>query len=277
LLLPHSPYDILIIDDEPDLLDLTKIYLEIGQGLRITMATSAMDALQAISSQHFDAIVSDYQMPGMDGIELLKAVRSKGSNVPYILFTGRGREDVAIAALNLGADFYIQKGGDPRAQYADLRNAIIHAIHRKGAEELVQNIVDNAPLMIMIVDEERRIRTFNKAMLEYTRISPGDLIGLRCGLAFRCNNAKENEQGCGFSTHCKECRLWGAIQRTIDTGEKCLRVEAVIPTTNERGDGELVLMVSTAPIWSIGKRLALVFLEDFPESMKRHSTAVTQD
>ena len=82
--------------------------------------------------------------------------------MPFILFTGRGREDVAIAAQNNGADFYVQKGGEPVSQFAELMNAILYCVHRKSAEELVQGIVDNAPLMIMIVDEDRRIQTFNR-------------------------------------------------------------------------------------------------------------------
>jgi CheY-like chemotaxis protein len=262
LLQPDDSYDILIVDDEPGMLNLARIFLEMEPGLQITTTTSGLQALQLINSQDFDAIVSDYQMPGMDGIELLKAVRSKQINVPYVLFTGRGREDVAIAALNNGADFYIQKGGEPKAQYAELRNAIMHAIRKKGAEELVQSIVENAPLMIMIVDEERRIQTFNKGVLEFTNMSPRELFGLRCGLAFKCINSKENAQGCGFSSHCDECSLWDSIKRTISTGEKCLRVEVVIPTQEEKEGGEKVLMVSTAPIRSYGKSLALVFLED---------------
>ena len=58
-------------------------------------------------------------MPGMDGIELLKRVRKSFGNVPFILFTGRGREEVVIEAINNGVDFYLQKGGDPKAQFAD--------------------------------------------------------------------------------------------------------------------------------------------------------------
>lgn len=256
-------YDILIVDDEPGLLNLARIYLDMEGGFRITIAGSAKQALELIAAHHFDAVISDYQMPGMDGIELLRHLRSRQINVPFVLFTGRGREDVAIAALNSGADFYIQKGGEPKAQFAELKHAIIYSIHRKGAEELVQSIVDNAPLMIMIIDEERRIQTFNKGVLEFTELSPQEIIGLRCGDAFDCGNSKENGNGCGFSSHCDECRLWEAIQRAITKGERCLRVEAVLPTPDADGNGKTVLMVSTAPIRAFGKNLALVFLEDF--------------
>jgi PAS domain-containing protein len=230
--------------------------------------------MELITSRHFDAVVSDYQMPGMDGIELLKLVRSKRINVPFILFTGRGREDVAIAALNNGADFCIQKGGEPVAQFAELRNAILYSVHRKSAEEMVQSIVDNAPLMIMIVDEERRIQTFNRAVLEFTGMNAREVLGVRCGLAFDCGNSKQNGLGCGFSSYCDECKLWGAVKRTIATGGKCLRVEAVIPAPEGKGDGKTVLMVSTAPIRMHGKDLALVFLEDLTEFRRKRKTEI---
>ena len=56
-------------------------------------------------------------MPVMDGISLLKSIRQRDGDIPFILFTGRGREEVVIDALNNGADFYIQKGGDIKAQF----------------------------------------------------------------------------------------------------------------------------------------------------------------
>jgi PAS domain S-box-containing protein len=148
--------------------------------------------MELIESRHFDAVVSDYQMPRMDGIELLKLLRSKRINVPFVLFTGWGREDVAIAALNNGADYNIQKGGEPVAQFAELRNAIMHSIHRKSAEELAQGIVDNAPLMIMIVDEDRRIQTFNRAVLEFTGMTAREVHrpALRTGVQLRQRQAE---------------------------------------------------------------------------------------
>ena len=79
-------------------------------------------------------------MPDMDGIEILKNVRASGNTIPFILFTGRGREEVVIEAINSGADFYMQKGGDPTAQFAELEHKIRQAVARRQAE---RSLADN--------------------------------------------------------------------------------------------------------------------------------------
>ena len=65
--------------------------------------------MEKMAMSHYDAIICDYQMPEMNGIDLLKMVRAGGNKIPFIMFTGRGREEVLIEALNSGADFYLQK------------------------------------------------------------------------------------------------------------------------------------------------------------------------
>jgi PAS domain S-box-containing protein len=85
-----------------------------------------------MKSNGIEAIVSDYQMPGMNGIEFLKQVRGTNKTIPFILFTGKGREEVAIEAFESGADYYLQKGGAPRPQFAELMLKIRTAVdHRK--------------------------------------------------------------------------------------------------------------------------------------------------
>jgi len=81
-------------------------------------------------------------------LNYLKAVKSQGLEIPFIIFTGRGREHVAIEALNLGASFYLQKGGDPKSQFAELRNMIMQAVQRKKAEAEV--LLNQARLQAMI-------------------------------------------------------------------------------------------------------------------------------
>jgi CheY-like chemotaxis protein len=80
---------VLHVDDEKPLLDLTKIYLERTGDFTVETAQSAAEALKKLSASSIDAIVSDYQMPGMDGIAFLKAFRSSGNTIPFIIFTGR--------------------------------------------------------------------------------------------------------------------------------------------------------------------------------------------
>jgi len=81
-----------------------------------------------------DAIVSDYQM--RDGrYRIPQTGKEDFKDIPFILFTGKGREEVVIEAIENGADFYLQKGGDPRAQFSELSHKIRQAFRRKKAEE----------------------------------------------------------------------------------------------------------------------------------------------
>jgi len=83
---------VLYVDDETDLLTIGKLFMERFGNLTVDTSPSASEALSKIASGSFDGIVSDYQMPGMDGIQLLQEVRQKYGDIPFILFTGRGRE-----------------------------------------------------------------------------------------------------------------------------------------------------------------------------------------
>jgi DNA-binding response OmpR family regulator len=126
---------VLYVDDEQDLLEIGKLYLERTGEFRVATVTSAPVAISIIQSEKYDAIISDYQMPDMNGIDLLKKIRASGNTIPFIIFTGRGREEVVIQALNEGVDFYIQKGGDPGLQFAELAHKVRQAVHTKQAED----------------------------------------------------------------------------------------------------------------------------------------------
>ncbi len=125
---------VLCVDDEPYILDITKAFLEQSGDLRVEMTQSGYRAMDLLREHVFDAIVSDYDMPEIDGIEFLKLVRQEIPDIPFLLFTGKGREEVVIEALNNGADFYIQKGGDVKAQFVELEHKIRQAVKKRHAE-----------------------------------------------------------------------------------------------------------------------------------------------
>ncbi|MFW9914695.1 MAG: PAS domain S-box protein [Candidatus Thorarchaeota archaeon] len=134
----YSPR-ILLVDDDEELLDVTKAFLE-DEDPEFTLETtnSPYEALQRLSNEVFDALVVDYQMPGLNGLQLLEKLRKNNNNVPFIMFTGRGREEVAMQALNLGADYYLMKGGDLGSQYGELAHIIRSAIRQRHTEEALR-------------------------------------------------------------------------------------------------------------------------------------------
>ena len=122
---------VLLVDDEPVILDIARAFLERHGEFSVTTVLSAQEGLTMLQEQSFDAVVSDYEMPVMNGLAFLRAIRENGNHIPFIIFTGRGREDVVIEALNAGADYYIQKGGDPRAQFTELAYKIRESVRKK--------------------------------------------------------------------------------------------------------------------------------------------------
>ncbi|MDD1771538.1 MAG: PAS domain S-box protein [Methanomassiliicoccales archaeon] len=123
------------VDDEEPLLDIAHAFLEGNDRIELDTTTDPREALAKVLKSEYDIIVSDYQMPGMDGLRLLREIRTANNKIPFILFTGKGREEVVIQALNEGADFYLQKGGQPRPLFAELAHMIILAVQKHRSTE----------------------------------------------------------------------------------------------------------------------------------------------
>lgn len=181
---PGQPLHVLLVDDEPALLELGKLYIEQHFLMKVTTAESAADALEKIRTRMFDAVISDYQMPEIDGIAFLKLIRETQPSLPFILFTGKGREEVVIDAINNGATFYIQKGGEPKAQYAELSHKICRAVNQCRSEttlretnDVLNAILAASPNGIALV-RERTLQWVNDSLARMLGHSPADLVGM---------------------------------------------------------------------------------------------------
>lgn len=104
---------------------------------------SASEALERARYSGSDAVVSDYCMPNMDGIAFLEQLRKEDDHIPFIIFTGKGREEVVIEALNQGADLYQQKGGGSKPQFTELTHKLRQAVRQRGVETIRQVLIEN--------------------------------------------------------------------------------------------------------------------------------------
>src|SRR5438309_5402384 len=116
---------VLIVDDDPALLEALPQALRLRMsGVMVDTADSAAAALDRITAQDYDAIVTDIKMPGMDGLALLAEIRGRRPDTPTLMITGHGEDDLAVHALRKGAYDLIQKPIDRDHFVASLCRAI---------------------------------------------------------------------------------------------------------------------------------------------------------
>nr|MBP9009584.1 response regulator [Methanospirillum sp.] len=125
---------ILLVDDDPALLEACRLYLEDTGEYAVDTSLSATEALIRLQQKSYDVIIADYEMPDMNALQFLSIFRRCDPFTPFIVFTGRGREEVVIQALEGGADYYLQKGEDPKTQFEALRDRIAGAVARRKSE-----------------------------------------------------------------------------------------------------------------------------------------------
>ena len=177
---------VLYVDDEPELLKVGKLFLESSGQIQVDTVDSPQEALEILESTRYDSIISDYLMPGMDGLAFLKEVRFRHGAIPFILFTGRGREEVVIEALNSGADFYLQKGGPPSAQFAELIHKVRMAVeHHKSlealeeSEKLYRTIFETTGTAMALLEDTTLISLVNTKFEELSGCTKHEVEGKR--------------------------------------------------------------------------------------------------
>jgi PAS domain S-box-containing protein len=171
----EGPMRVLHVDDDSSFLTIAKECLRMHGEFQVETARCIEEAKDKLGREKYDVIVCDYQIPGKDGLEFLKELRKEGNDIPFIIFTGKGREEVAIKALNMGADGYFNKNGEPKTVYGELAHGIRQALERKTAkaerwqrEEKLRATLDSSPDPIIISDLDGSIIDCNEATLTLT-------------------------------------------------------------------------------------------------------------
>lgn len=162
-----EPVTVLHVDDDQGFLDLAARALErADERLTVISAASAADGLARLydDASHIDCVVSDFEMPQMDGLEFLVAVRSEFPDQPFVLFTGKGTEAIASKAISVGVTDYLQKGTGID-QFEVLANRLGMYVERARERSRLAHLErelafwkEHSPAVV-IVDPDRRVRT----------------------------------------------------------------------------------------------------------------------
>ena len=146
---------ILLVDDEANIVQLVRLYLE-RDGYQVQSAGNGLDALKAVDTFHPALVVLDIMLPGLDGMEVVRRLRSDHNNVPVLMLTARDEDIDKILGLELGADDYMTKPFNPRELVARVK-AILR---RSEASNSSDDGMAPAPAVVhigdLVIDEARR-------------------------------------------------------------------------------------------------------------------------
>lgn len=177
---------VLHVDDDPAILEISKqILLDMGN-FEVDSECSVNEAFRKLANKCYDVVVSDYEMPQKNGLDFLNELREQNNQISFILFTGKGREDIAVKALNLGADRYLNKNGSPETVYCELADAITKTFERKKSAKLLaiseskyRLLVEKSLQGILVIKATPlRIVFANDAIWKILGYSPAELTSL---------------------------------------------------------------------------------------------------
>ena len=140
---------VLIVEDEPAIADIQRLYLT-REGYDVVVATTGEDALGLVRARRPVAVVLDVGLPGIDGVEVLRRLRSDGDNTPVLVVTARDEEVDRVLGLEMGADDYVTKTFSPRELVARVRAVLRRGQRSERTDELAAGTVVMRP-------DERRV------------------------------------------------------------------------------------------------------------------------
>jgi len=171
---------ILLVDDEPNIIELAQLYLE-REGYRIITASDGRDALDAVEKQRPALMVLDLMMPEVDGLEVCRTLRGKKDPVAILMLTARDEDIDKILGLELGADDYLTKPFNPRELIARVKAVLRRSSARDEvkSEEQIQIgdiLIDPLRREVRISGQPVEIRTQEFDLLYTLARHPGIVL-----------------------------------------------------------------------------------------------------
>jgi len=190
-MVPNESLSILVVDDSEFFGNLVADTLESDHGMTTTVVTEARNALSDVAFETIDCIVSDYQMPDLNGLELYQAIDDQ-YDIPFILVTSEGDEEIASRAIRTGVDEYILKEDVFEEESLGLlANRIENIVDRRRTQQKYERLVDNSPDEISQLRLDGTILAANNKMATAFNTSESTMVGSQLS-AFLPEDVAEN-------------------------------------------------------------------------------------
>ncbi|WP_262176845.1 response regulator [Haloarcula laminariae] len=203
----------LVVDDSEFFADMTAQTLSQEHDMDAVSVHSGVAAAERLTEDEFDCVVSDYEMPGMDGLELLSTVREEEPSLPFILLTGRGDEETASEAINAGvADYLLKLEVVEDKQYGRLANRIESVVEQDRTRKKFESLVANSPDGIAHVTAKGVLLSTNPSLADRLGTTVEALSGERLTDVMETETAR---------------RRVAAVREAIETGETVETTDSV--------------------------------------------------
>lgn len=170
---------VLHVDDDPAFLTVSKeIRIGIDSTLKVEVVSTVEEAIDKLEAQSYDVVVSDYELPEINGLEFLKRLRAQGNRIPFILFTGKDKEEIAKQALTLGADCYVNKPGNIEDTYLELSHSIQLITEKHKIQVCIDGYEKRYGTLISNANDNERIKTLFELLvreIEVLKMMANDL------------------------------------------------------------------------------------------------------
>lgn len=264
---------LLIEDDKLDQIAFERLIEDYKFLYDYAIASSVAEAKSVLASEKFDVIVCDYSLGDGTAFNVLDLTK----NIPIIVVTGFGDEEVATKAWRKGAYDYIVKDIDRnylKAIPKTIENAIEHKQIKEALDRKQKNleaVFDAAPGCMLLLDEDMIVTRANESIKQLVQKEYREIINQRLGDVLGCIKGTRSKDGDGDSQHCQECPLYRTITGVLNSGEPAYDVEARIPLKINGKKIKPWLRMSVKPVIVDGYRHVVAVINDITEHKKMES------
>lgn len=245
-------YHRIVLDDREEPCDY--IFLEVNDAFERQTGLRGKD----IIGRKVTAVLPGIESDPTDWIGRYGRVALTGQPTQFESYSKSLDRWYAVSAFSPHKGFFA-------ATFTDITERKRAELALKEREEELATIYEKAPLLMLLVDEERRVRRANRSVLDLAGVSADLLNGMRTGEALGCLNSREDLRGCGFGPRCQSCPMKLAIARIFEHGASTNQVEVDRSLLIDGRQLDVTLLLSAAPVRVQGEPLALLTLQDISD------------